>query len=299
MSHIALQRVMVRMLYDPEFASTVLADPSRALADVTLTAEEQGWLLGPDPRAWRVDSERPARSLASLLQRYPTSAALAVRSSGGVERLLRFFGSSRFHQSIQSRGSMAIAFGDFLADLVESGEIADRRVLPLARLEQAIAELHRTASPHPPVRGADAAEYVLTPDMLRHSSPAGTADLHEAVHQRLVDPQIERVNAIVDTSGALPSDDVDFTREEKLLLELVRGEGPRVKHVVGTSRITGDLDALLAYATRPRDRRELEAETIRLGAGADDAPDVIDGLIEDGVLIPFARRQPRGRPRPE
>jgi hypothetical protein len=286
MSHVALQRVIVRMLYDPEFTARIMADPATMLAHEALTAEERAWLLQPDPRAWTVDPERPARSLGSLLQRYPTSASVAARSAGSIEPLRRFFRSERFHRSIQERGSMAIAFGEHLAELVQSGEIEDRRALALARLEQAIVELHRMAHSKPPSRTPDAAAYRISPDARLHRAPLGTADLHETIHRLLLDFGQGLVGAIIDTSRRLPAGAIDFARDEPLILELVRRDSRRAAHLVGTTEITENLYALLAFAASQRSREELEAEVIRLGAGPDDAAAVIAGLIGDGTLVP-------------
>jgi hypothetical protein len=73
---------MVRMLFDPRFAEQALRDPRRALSDAELTDEEIAWLRAPDPRAWRVDPERPDRALTVLVQEYPASLALAAASVG-------------------------------------------------------------------------------------------------------------------------------------------------------------------------------------------------------------------------
>ena len=288
MSHVALQRVMVRMLYDPEFTTRVLGDPLRALAGVALTADERGWLLRPDRRAWSVDPERPARSLGSLLQRYATSAALALRSTQGqgIEPLRRFFRSAHFHRCIQERGSMAMAFGDHLADLVESGESEDRRVLPLARLEQAIAALHRTSPSKPPSRDANAAAYRLSPDVALHRATRGTAELQETIYRSLRDAGGGLVEVIVDDARSLPAGGIDFAHDEPLLLELARGGGPRVTHSVTTTEVPDELFSLLAFAAHGQRREALESEVVRLGAGADDATAVIAGLIADGTLVP-------------
>ncbi len=55
MSHAQLQRVVVRMLHDPELVDRVYADPDAALADVDLTADERSWLVAPDRRSWATD----------------------------------------------------------------------------------------------------------------------------------------------------------------------------------------------------------------------------------------------------
>ncbi len=285
MSHVALQRVMVRMLYDPGFARRVLGDPDGALAGIDLTAEERGWLLGPDPRAWRVDSERPVRSLNILLQQYPAAGALAVRSAEGPGPLLAFFGSAPFHASVQERGSMALAFGDYLADQAAAGSVPDRRVTALARLEQAIVRLHRDAPPSPEDPGEGSA-WRLSTDKALHTAPRRTADLHEAIHVALAGSTGDLARAVLDSPASMPGTRLDPARPEFLLLELVRDDGPRVRFAAGATEITRGLYEFLAFAGAPRDFDALVGEITKLGADASEAPDVVSGLIEDGTLVP-------------
>jgi len=44
------------------------------------------------------------------------------------------------------------------------------------------------------------------------------------------------------------------------------------------------LGSLLDAAASPRPRAELEAEAVRLGATADEAREILDDLLRDGVL---------------
>ncbi len=81
MSHVAVQRVIVRMLYDAAFAERVYDDPGSALAGVDLTDAETAWLTASDPRAWRVDPLRRARTLKALLDEFSVSGAETGRRS--------------------------------------------------------------------------------------------------------------------------------------------------------------------------------------------------------------------------
>jgi len=288
MSHVALQRVMVRMLYDPEFTAKVLAGDERALDGAPLSAEERAWLREPDPRAWRVDPERPTRSLGVLLQQYPASVALAVRSAGGTAPLAAFFRSDRFHRAVQDRGSMALAFGEHLAALTEAGTLRDRRVLAMARLEQAIVRLHRAAHPLPPARDKQAEAFRLSPDKALHAGEKGIGDLHEEIHWALTEAGPDLGHAVLDNALAMPKRRLDPARHEHLLLELARDDGPRVKFMVGTAEITEAFHELLSFAAEPRSFEALTEQVEHLGADPDEAPDVIAGLIDEGTLVPAA-----------
>ncbi len=131
MSHLALRRVVVRLLHDPLFADAIAADPARALAGVALTADERAWLVATPRAAWGTDPARPGRVLAALADEFPATLALVP------ERAASFFAGPAFHAAVQERGSLALAFADHLA--CEGGA----RVRAVARLERAIAALRR------------------------------------------------------------------------------------------------------------------------------------------------------------
>src|SRR5262245_39972385 len=175
MSHLALRRVMVRMLHDPAFTAAVYADPAHALAGVDLTTLERRWLAEAPPAAWRTDPERPARVLAALLDEFPASAGRAPA------RVARFFTSEHFHHAVQARGSLALAFG---APLVGD---ADPIVANLARLETAIARVRRAPrAPQPSAPG----DLRRTPAAAVVRVRTGTLALYKAIregrsHERL------------------------------------------------------------------------------------------------------------------
>lgn len=129
MSHVALRRVMVRLLHDPSFVERLHADPADALAGADVTAEEQAWLLATPVPAWGTDADRGYRLVAGLLDEYPGAAALAP------ERICTFLASDAFHRAVQGRGSLAAALGEHFA--------GDARAADVARLEAAIARVRR------------------------------------------------------------------------------------------------------------------------------------------------------------
>lgn len=144
MSHLALQRVAVRMFYDPAFQAAVYRDAATALAGVDLRADEREWIAKPDPRAWRTDTNRRTRSLVAMLEEYPASAAV---SEGGVDALDVFFSSKAFHTCVQDGGSLADAFGWWLE---KRGGLAG----DIAKLERGGAYLRRVRAPGLPRPGS-------------------------------------------------------------------------------------------------------------------------------------------------
>lgn len=246
MSHLALRRVMVRMLHDPALVEAVYADPARALAGVPLSAVERAWLVATPRAAWGTDPERPQRVLAALLDEFPVTSSAAAARAGS------FFASAAFHRSVQERGSLALAFGEHLATEGAPATIA------LARVETAIAEVRRAPrtpvpSPVGMLRRSPAAAVIAV--------PAGTLQCYDALRRGAPAPPLaagdERL--LILRSGA----DTEVTVEE----------------------IPVALATLLADATLPRERAALLAATRRLGTDPGEDAEVVDELIRDGLLL--------------
>ncbi len=311
MSRLTLQRIMVRMLFDPAYATRVVEQPRDALAGEDLTEEERSWLGRPDPRAWRTDPERPLRTLTVLLQEFPAAAALVV-AAAGAEPLRAFFASPGFHKVITRRGSAAMAFGDYLVELASGESIGDPRIAPLALLEAAIARLRRSyrgdewaagnAEPHEDrseerrkdwitggtSAGTDAGHrglYVRSDDLALHEAPAGTADLHDALRALLNAEGPELARLVLAPPADLPDARIDPGGREFLLLERAFADGLPWRCPIGISEVTPEFWSLLSFAATPRPMESLVAEAERLGAAADEAPEIVGGLVEDGLLI--------------
>lgn len=179
MSHLALQRVAVRMLYDPAFQAAVYRDTATALAGVDLSADERSWIAKPDPRAWRTDSGRRARSLVAMLQEYPASVAA---SDGGIAALDAFFSSKAFHTCVQDGGSLADAFGWWLE---KRGGLAGE----IAKLERAGAYLRRVRSAGVPRAGT----VVKSAWIAMVGAPEGTLLAMKAASTRSASPTASKV----------------------------------------------------------------------------------------------------------
>jgi hypothetical protein len=256
-SAVALQRVAVRMLFDAAFADAVYRDPDAALAGLPLTAAERGWLRHPDRRAWGADPLRRWRALTGLLEEYPVTGALARRVHGDFAGLDAFFSSSVFHGCIQARGSLALAFGDFVA------AHADPRVRAAARIERAIARVRRRR----PGRGelVAAAEGVTV--------PAGSLAMYQQLAPRL--PSVEAVADPRALPAALPA---IGPGEEHLVAEPTPDGG------VGLGEASAPLVALLEAARDGARRSDLLALARRLGCDDGEDAEVVDGLVEEGLL---------------
>jgi hypothetical protein len=275
-----LQRVVVRMLFDPVFCDRVYADPLVTLQDIELTSEERQWLVTPDRRAYGVDVHRRSRALTGLLEEYPVAAALALRRAQGLQRLYDFFAADTFHQCIQQRGSMADAFGTYLTSEVFA---AQPEIARLAAVERGIARVRRA----PPLPGAQQNPLTedtplrLAPWVALLSLPAGTLSRYSQLRQHLVQYGASLLAAVLDTAYQLPV--AALLSQEETASILVVGipgeEGPALEQA------SDELAALLAAAQQTIVCRDLCAVAVRLGAESHEAFDIIQGVWTDRLLI--------------
>jgi hypothetical protein len=311
MSARCLYRVIVRMLYDPDFAHAVYRDSGQALAGLDLSAREQSWLVQPDARAYRTDPMRRWRSLTALLEEFPATSAFILRRGreGSVppemELLDAFFSGPDFHRCIQDGGSMIFAFSEFLGRKDHGGAPADSRVAPLARLETAIARLRRSrlsqprpqSSPQSPTQSPWqsspqspqpqlSSRLALAPRALILTLPAGTYELHRRISRALEVQQRPAVACLRDPRWSLPVLLDLEPMDEYLLVEKTIEEGTdRLHSPVRHTTITLELFFLLGEAGAGADRRRLAEKACALGAEPAEAEEIIDGLIAEGLLV--------------
>ncbi len=110
---IAAQKIVVRMLFDPAFARAARENPDEVLR--ALPRELRAQLAAIDPRALEQDKLRRRRALRTLSEEFKGATTLALAEKSRLSFLEEFFSSSEFHQSIEERGSMTLAFAAWLA----------------------------------------------------------------------------------------------------------------------------------------------------------------------------------------
>lgn len=247
----ALQRVIVRMLYDPDLVDAIYA--GRFPAEISAA---QAGLLRQTPRAaWRTDPYRASRTLQALLEEYSASAALT-----GLRRLHAFFQDPAFHQAIQQRRYLAVAFGEWLAN--NAGEVAI--------LELTIAKLRRRR----PQR-LRPGELVCAENVLPVQLPVGTLAGYQQIRAQLGPRPLETLTAQGFQPVAAPATSAEM---EYWLVE--RTPSGQVTLGGGSSGLNG----LLIAAARPVSRATMRAEAQALGAEGDEADTVLDNLIQEGLL---------------
>jgi len=245
MSHLALRRVMIRMLHDPSFVGAVYATPDVALAGIDLTASERAWLLAAPRAAWNADADRPARLLVALRDEFIAALRFAE------ERAATFAASPAFHRAIDGRGSLAAAFAEHLEGA------SDQRARALARLEGAIAAVRRAPrcpAPSPP------GHLRRTPRAWAVEVPDGTLGLFKALR-----------------AGAAPRD-LGSGTERLLVLREENGS-------VSIEMLAEGLAHLLGAADQATPRASLQEAARRLGASAGEARDIIGRLVSDALLV--------------
>lgn len=271
MSTTALQRVYVRMLFDPAFVARVHANPSAALEGAGLNERERGWLLACDRRLFTADPLRRRRTLKGLLEEYRASSALAVAAGRRLAVLDAFFSSECFHDSVQRRGSMALAYGDYLAGLG-----LDPRVAPVSRIERAIAAARRGPVSARKVAAFDpVAAYRVAPHVALARVPSDALAAMQAVEQVLFEISLAPVCALAEDGPDLAA--IPTIEGALVTLLAVRGEGDHVS----LEELPHGLAALLAVAAEGVDGRTLleKAEALRASR------ETLQGLLDDRLLV--------------
>lgn len=142
-SHHEVQRVLVRMQYDLEFAARVTAKDPKALAGLSLGRDEIGWLQNIDVRALATDPLRRRRTLKVITEEYKVSSTLVLSKTRSLADLERFFESPPFIVSLYRSEPIVLAFGEYLANRIESEAIEVPQLDDVLTLERTMAECRR------------------------------------------------------------------------------------------------------------------------------------------------------------
>jgi len=262
-----LQRVIVRMLHDPELRAAVYADPDGALADLPLTPDERRSLVTPDARAWGIDVHRADRVLAALLEEHPVSALILLEEGVPLPRLHRFFQSRAFHEAIMARRSLAPAFAGHLASLATTS-----RARAMIALESAVAALRRRdlAAPERP-----AGCLVAAPSLHPIPLPSGTLTAWEKAKKALAGVSAAAILVRPKRPRVAP---VDARTTEWVLLE--RQGDDTLAGYIGEA-----LGRLLVTAARPVSRDRLVDVALAEGASQSEAAEILDDLLSEGLLL--------------
>ncbi len=244
-----LQRMVVRMLFDPTLVDRIYA--GKAIDG--LDDEARAQLTHADRRAWGTDQYRRSRALTGLIEEFPASSAQA-----GVGTLETFFSSSVFHRCIEDGGSMTEAFARWIA----------QRAGPVARIEQAMAQVRR---PEPQYGKG----LVLSPRVAMITVSSGTLNQFQAIRAQLGDHPLDRLVK----REVQPVERPPLRGKEHLLVEA--NEAGEVK----VNSANAGLAKLLDAASAPSPRERLIAVARDLGVSQAQAQQVVRELVNDGLLV--------------
>jgi hypothetical protein len=284
MSHRTLERVFVRMLFDPAFVASVYADAERALDGLDLEPAERAQLVAVDRRAWGHDPLRRYRTLRILAEEFKASTTLVLAATRSLASLDGFFSSPEFHDSVQSRGSMAAAFAGFLERLVAERGVAEPQLADVLRLEAMLARCRRELESAPAL--------VAPPGTVDDRSVLALAPGHDA--GRFNANVIEAVNAAeryLFEVGLMPAVALCEDAPRLEVLPPVAGEPAYLLVLpaasgVGLMPIDSDYFHLIdQFSTGPRSLGDAARLAARAGVPREDVPGMAESLVEEGVFV--------------
>jgi hypothetical protein len=267
---------MVRMLFDPSLVDRVTSDAEVALEGLDLSARERAQLLAVDRRAWGYDPLRRRRTLRNLAEEFKGTTTLLLAATRSLASIERFFSSSEFHSAVQERGSMALAFADYLGRYEASGIDLPPQLGDIWRLETLLARTRRDR--RRPAR-CGSGEVALPP---RHGVVALNANVvaaHNQVDRYLFEVGLMPAVALCDDAPRLPC--LPAVVEERIyLLAYPVGSG------VTLTAVGADEYAVLRECGRDAIRvAELVRQTEAAGLEAERAREVISTLLDEGLLL--------------
>jgi hypothetical protein len=263
-SHLAAQRAVVRMLFDPEFARAARHDPDRVLAAVEPVLRRQ--LVALDERALRQDPLRRRRTLGLLADELKASTTLALAQTRSLAWLEGFFASSAFHLAVEERGVLVLAFAAWLAEeLPAPPPFAD-----VLAIETALARARRDR-PAPPVPGT----VRRAAGIFAVEVAAGATAAMQACERWLFEAALLKPAALCDD---LPRPATSAGDRREWLVTVPTASG------VTLVTVEREIYALLACLPGPRPLAAVVDEAARRGVDGARARALVDELCGDEIL---------------
>jgi len=272
------------MLFDEDLVGDVYSSPDRALAGLDLTEAERSQLLSVDRRAWRSDPLRRRRTLRDLVEEFKVSTTIILAETRSIASLERFFSSQFWRRSVEERGSMGLAFADFLLDGSRREEWKAPQIPDVVRLEAAIAGCRRTLAREGnheagelPSTISDSMRVRLAPGYDVASFQANVIETIQRVEQYLFELSLMPAMALCDDAPRLSGlPEVDGQKKVYLLF------GPGVAGISITNLDKSDF--LVLYETK----RAVEIKSLfsKLApARSRQAQVILEEWLENGALM--------------
>lgn len=270
MGHQDLQRVSMRLLFDPVFVAQVYSGEADLSSWINET--ERQWLLAVDRRAWTVDHQRGQRALRALFDEFKGSTTLALNHTRSLASLHTFFQSAHFHDAVQSRGSLAQGYAAFLAELTPDPLVAE-----VARLEWMQARCRRELALCPRLDTLGPAQVACSPGVGAAVFDGATLDALNAAEQALFALSLVPAAGLVDDAPRPASVSPNPQAPLHLIARPVDGD---IRLVSLGRMATLALQALEA----PLPAAQAQAKIAALGLDPARAGGLMGGLLAEGLL---------------
>ncbi len=286
--HLLAQRAVVRMLFDPRFAEAARHDPEGVLG--ALDPKLRAQLVAVDPRAFQLDRLRRRRALRTLSEEFKGTTTLVLAETRSLAFLEQFFASTPFHRAVgpcaerrvgcdDQRGSMPLAFAEFLAEAIADGRLATKLLADVLAIEATLARSRRAApSAHPP--SGRAGELALAPGVLPIEVATGALSALQQAEAYLFEVGLMPAVALCDDAPAL---ELDARAADSTRLRLVT-----VPTASGVSLVTIDEElhrVLRSFAgDGARTPAALVAEAGARGVPEARVHEILRGLVEDEIV---------------
>jgi hypothetical protein len=280
MGHAALQRVLVRMLYDDAFVREVHEDAEGALAGEGLSDDERAWLAAADPRAFRADPLRRQRTLRILNDEFKASTTLALAETRSLSFALGFFSSTEFHEAVRARRVIVTAYGEYLLAATRDGRLRTPQLPEVIRLEAKMAGCRRDARAARTKEASSvggAPQMRLAPGVGIGAFGAHVLDTVHRVEQYLFEVGLMPAVALCDDAPRIV--DLPPVSEERVFL-LFTTDGANVAMTYAEPPVF----ALLESASHAATRASLESVLGGFGMSAAAARAAVDGFLAEGLL---------------
>ena len=265
MSAQALQKMLIRVLFDPTLLNQLKSNPNTVMGIAELTRDELADLLAQDPRAYQTDPHRSSRHLQALIEEYPV--AVHHHTQGTPGRLLSFFSSPQFHQAIVEWTSLRAAFETYLL------EDSAAELHPLIHLESIMAHC-RNADSGPPL---EKGYWKLCPAVALMEAPVGLATQYGALFGAL------QGGHILEALQTPPQQNFSPSGAELTWILAEKTETGDVQ----LGEIPGSLAAILQRVSQEAvAESHLVKIVVSLGADTEEeALEVLESLQEDGLIV--------------
>lgn len=283
-----MQRVLVRMLFDPAFVKAVYEQTEASLGGLELPSELIEQLLGHDRRLWNADRLRRRRALKTLMEEFKVSTALILSQTQSLASLDAFFSSEGFHESVQRRQYMALAFADCLQAMLDAGQVSSLGLEHCLRLEASMAFCRRHF--RDAQRGHDAdlfaasemkagVYYAVAPGVRAVTLAEGLFEVTKAVEEYLFEASLVPALALChDAPGLEALPEVDGQALSYWLLE---AQSP---NQVDPSQLERRYHRLIEACHKPSSAKDLRRALRPLGIERDQAMEMVAALRRAGVL---------------